>query len=92
MTEITTTELERNLHQVLERVAFHGEELLVVRNHHRIARLGPAPAYQTALEAMADIYRTVPEAPAGDWAEESRSSGFGTRGGTLAELSNPWDS
>jgi hypothetical protein len=70
-----------------------GSEVItpMVRNRHGIARLGPTPARQTALEAMSDLFGCLPEAAAAGWVDEARDGACGTRGGTLDELSNPWD-
>ncbi len=93
MMEITATELARNLRKMLDRVEFKGEELRVVRNSHPIAKIVPSPGRQTALEAMADLYRTLPEPAAAGWLEDSSSEKHGVTGaGTLRELRDPWDS
>lgn len=42
----------------------------------------PAPGRQTALEAMADLYRTLPDSAAEGWAE-------GTRGMLAGEVLPP---
>ncbi len=68
MKTITATELARNLRQVLDRLAI-GEEIEIERNHQRIARLVPGPGKQTAMEAMADLYRTLTPGAASGWAE-----------------------
>lgn len=70
---ITATELARNLRQVLDRLRADGEEVVIERNHEPIGRLVPGPARQTALEAMADLYRTLPAKSAADWLQDSRS-------------------
>lgn len=72
MREITATELSRNLRQILDSVEFMGEELLVVRNNHHIARIIPGSVHLTAMEAMTDIYGTLPEDAATGWLEDSR--------------------
>jgi antitoxin (DNA-binding transcriptional repressor) of toxin-antitoxin stability system len=69
---ITATELARNLRRVLDRVAIEGEEIVIERNREQVARLLPGPARQTALEAMADLYRTLPEDAAATWEADSR--------------------
>ncbi len=87
MTTMTATELARNLKKALDRVAFAGEEILVVRNNQKIARLLPGPATLTALEAMADLYRSLPEDAARDWLADSRMPE------KLAdEMEDPWGS
>ena len=72
MRTITATELARNLRRVLDRLAIEGEEIVIERNREQVARLLPGPARQTALEAMADLYRTLPEDAAATWEADSR--------------------
>jgi len=87
MAIMTATELARNLKKALDRVEFGGEEILVVRNNQKIARLLPGPANMTALEAMADLYRTLPEDAATGWLEESRMPEK-----LAEEMEDPWAS
>lgn len=88
MQTITATELARNLRQVLDRLALGGEDLVVERNQRPIARLMPIPPRQTALEAMADLYRTLPESAGRGWLEDGR-----IQDDTLGEaLRDPWAS
>jgi len=42
-TKITATELSRNLSDVLNRVAYRGEEFVVERNGEVVATVGPPP-------------------------------------------------
>jgi len=80
MKTITATELARNLRRVLDRLAIEGEEVVIERNREQVARLLPGPARQTALEAMADLYRTLPEDAAANWEADSRKGRWkGTR-------------
>jgi antitoxin (DNA-binding transcriptional repressor) of toxin-antitoxin stability system len=88
---ITATELARNLRQVLDRLATEGEEIVVERNREQVARLLPGPARQTALEAMADLYRTLPEDAAATWEADSRRGRW--RGSRLNKgVRDPWGS
>lgn len=73
MRTITATELARNLRQVLDRLRAEGEEVIIERNHEPIARLVPGPGRQNALQAMADLYRTLPAESAAGWQEDARS-------------------
>lgn len=75
MRTITTTELARNLHRILDSVEFRGEKVTVVRNKRATARILPVAPRMTALEAMSDLYRTLPESAAAGWLEDSRTSG-----------------
>jgi antitoxin (DNA-binding transcriptional repressor) of toxin-antitoxin stability system len=61
MKTITATELARNLRRVLDSVVSEGEEIVIERNHEQIARLVAGPGRQNALEAIADLYRTLPD-------------------------------
>jgi antitoxin (DNA-binding transcriptional repressor) of toxin-antitoxin stability system len=97
MQEITVTELACNLQQILETVESTGEEILIVRNQHPIARIVPGVAHLTALEAMADLYQTLPEDAALGWFEDSRqprskAAEAGEAPGYVDEMHDPWDS
>ena len=88
MKTITATDLARNLRTVLDRLAVDREEIVVERNHQPVARLVPGQGRQTALEAMADLYRTLPEDAAHGWMEDGRAG----PGGRLLddEARDPW--
>ena len=88
MKTITATELARNLRQILDRLVADGEEIVVERNHQRVARILPGPGRQTALEAMADLYRTLPDDAAAGWVESGRQA---LGGGRLdKDIRDPW--
>lgn len=90
MKSITATELARNLRQILDVLAVEGEEIVIERNHQQVARLLPGPGRQTALQAMADLYRTLPEQDS-SWEADGRRGPWKTprldRG-----LRDPWAS
>jgi antitoxin (DNA-binding transcriptional repressor) of toxin-antitoxin stability system len=90
MRTITATELARNLRQVLDRLATEPEEIIIERNNRQIGRLLPGPGSMTALEAMADLYRTIPEIAGHDWLQDSRKTDLGET--LAAESRDPWDS
>jgi prevent-host-death family protein len=91
MQTVTATELARNLRRILDRVEHSGEEIVVVRNGDAIARILPGPPHQTALEAMADLFRTLPADAAAGWVEVACGRGRDTGPeGTLLELDDPW--
>lgn len=77
MKVITATELARNLSQVLDKLGPKGEEIIVERNHRQVARIVPGRACQTALEAMADLYQTLPDRAGDDWLADSRAQPVG---------------
>jgi len=88
MRTVTATELARNFRTMFDQVEFKHEELIVIRNNHAVARIVPGPATMTALEAMADIYRTLPEEAGRDWLEDSRRM----EKGLADEMRDPWAS
>ena len=90
MKTITSTELARNLRQILDQLATEGGEIVVERNHRQVARIVGGPGRQTALEAMADLYRTLPEDAASGWKRDSR----GSLGGEQIDggVRDPWAS
>ena len=91
MRTITATELARNLRRVLDRLAIEGEEIVIERNREQVARLLPGLARQTALEAMADLYRTLPEDAAATWEADSRRGRW--KGSRLDKgVRDPWAS
>jgi len=69
---LTVTDFSRNLKATLDLVEFKGEEIVLIRNKHKIARITPGSPHLTALEAMSDLYRTLPEDAAANWEKESR--------------------
>jgi antitoxin (DNA-binding transcriptional repressor) of toxin-antitoxin stability system len=86
MVEMTVTEFAKKLRAVFDRIEHMGEEVVLMRNKHRIARIVPGSPHLTAIEAMGDLYRTLPENAAEGWLEESRTST------TVSEESrNPWE-
>ncbi len=91
MKTITATDLARNLRRVLDRLAIEGEEIVIERNREQVARLLPGPARQTALEAMADLYQTLPEDAAATWEADSRKGRW--KGSRLDKgIRDPWAS
>ena len=91
MRTVTATELARNLRRILDRLAVDGEEIVIERNREQVARLVPGPARQTALESMADLYRTLPEDAAATWEADSRRGRW--RGSRLDKgVRDPWAS
>jgi antitoxin (DNA-binding transcriptional repressor) of toxin-antitoxin stability system len=90
MKTITSTELARNLRQILDQLVIEGGEIVVERNHHQVARLIAGPSHQSALEAMADLYRTLSEDAAHGWQRDSQQ---GLRGESInSGVRDPWAS
>ncbi len=87
MITTTLTDLVRNFHMYLDSVESKREEIVIIRNNQEVARLVPSPTHQTALEAMADVYGTLPEDAAAGWITDSRE---GANGQLDEELRDPW--
>ena len=91
MKTISATELARNLRRVLDRVVADGEEIVIERNHEQIARLVAGPGRQNALEAMADLYHTLPDDVAATWEIDARGARW--KGSKVAKgVRDPWAS
>jgi antitoxin (DNA-binding transcriptional repressor) of toxin-antitoxin stability system len=87
MIEMSVTDFARNLRNVFDRIEHNGEEIILHRNKHRIARIIPGSPHLTAREAMGDLYRTLSDEAGATWLAESRLAD------TLKEESyNPWES
>ena len=86
MKTISSTELARNLKKILDTVEHKGQTVVVVRNGQKIAKITASPAHMDALEAMSDLYRTLPEDAAKDWVKESKSN----EGYLSDEIEDPW--
>lgn len=87
MTIMTATEFAKNIKKTLDRLEFGREEIILVRNNHKIARIIPGSPHLTAIEAMADIHRTLAPEAARDWLTDSRLEGK-----LAAEMRDPWAS
>ena len=83
---MTVTEFVKKLKIVFDRIEYKGEEIVLMRNKHRIARIVPGSPHLTAIEAMGDLYRTLPEDGAEGWLKDSRTAAT-----VLKESRNPWE-
>ena len=52
MAIMTTTEFAKNIKKTLDRLEFGGEEIILVRNKNKIARIIPGSPHLTAIEAL----------------------------------------
>ncbi|MGC1955392.1 MAG: type II toxin-antitoxin system Phd/YefM family antitoxin [Gammaproteobacteria bacterium] len=88
MKTITSTELARNLRQILDQLATEGGEVVIERNRRPVACIVGVTPRQTALQAMADLYRTLPEDAAASWEQDSRLALGGEH--TESGVRDPW--
>lgn len=83
---MTATAVARNFSRVLDELGRGGGEIAIERNQRVVGRLVPGPACQSALEALADLYCTLPEAAAAGWEADAR------RGSFSQTVRDPWRS
>lgn len=88
MRKITATELARNLRAVLDQVRESGESYIVERGGQPVVQVSPTPGAQTAAQALADLYRTLPAEAVEGWMEDARRG----RAALDETLRDPWDS
>ena len=55
MRTLSATEISRNFSHVLDLLEHGGEEIVIIRNKHPVARLIPGAPRMTALEAFGDL-------------------------------------
>lgn len=86
MRTVTATEAARNFSRVLDLLEHGSEEIVVLRNNHPVAKLIPGAPRMTALEALADLYRTLPDEEGAAWLEDARHMDRRLR----KQLRDPW--
>ena len=86
MIEMTVTEFPWNLSTMFDRIEYKHEEILLIHHNHKIARIIPGSLPLTALEAMEDLCRALPEFADKDWLKDSLISGS-----LEEETRDPWD-
>jgi prevent-host-death family protein len=72
MRTVTATEAARNFSRVLDLLEHESEEIVVVRNNQPVAKLVPGAPRMTALQALADLYRTLPDAEGAAWLVDAK--------------------
>ena len=86
MKTISATEMARSFSRVLDSLERGDEEIVVVRNHHPVARLVPGAPRVTALEALADLYRTLDDAEGAGWLRDLKAADQALK----KEVRDPW--
>jgi prevent-host-death family protein len=85
----SATDVARNFSAVLDAVEQEQEEVVLVRNRRRIARIVPEAPQQDALTVFGDLYRTLDDKTAAALGDAIESNPRGRRG-RVSELRNPW--
>lgn len=70
MKVMTATEVSRGFSRLLDRMEDGGEEVVIFRNNHPVAKLVPGAPRMTALEALGDIYATLDDDEGGAWLDD----------------------
>jgi len=89
MKTLSATEVARNFSAVLDSLERTQEEIVLLRNGRRIARLVPEAPRQDALEVFGDLFRTLDDKTAAALSGKMSSARKGSRG-RVSELKNPW--
>jgi antitoxin (DNA-binding transcriptional repressor) of toxin-antitoxin stability system len=85
----SVTDVARNFSAVLDDLERNQEEIVLVRNQRRVARLVPEAAHQDALTVFGDLYRTLDDETADALSATIASHRKGRRG-RVSELRDPW--
>jgi prevent-host-death family protein len=86
MRTLTATEAARNFSRVLDSLERGSEEIVILRNSQPVAKLVPGAHRMTALEALADLHRTLPDAEGAAWLEDAKRMDRKRR----KEVRDPW--
>jgi antitoxin (DNA-binding transcriptional repressor) of toxin-antitoxin stability system len=86
MKTMTATEVARNFRKVLDSLQNGTEEILIIRNNQTVAKLLPGVPKMTALEALSDIYKTIPAQEGDAWLKDVKKGSRKLR----KELRNSW--
>ena len=86
MRTLTSTEVARSFSRLLDSLEHGGEEIVVMRNKHPVARLVAGAARMNAVEALGDIHATLDDAEGTAWLKDIK------RGKRMlaAEARDPW--
>ena len=86
MKTLSASDVARNFSRLLDSLEHGGEEIVVMRNKHPVAKLVPGAARMNAIEALGDIFATLDDAEGDAWLKDI------ARGDRLlvAEARDPW--
>ena len=83
---LTATEVSRNFSRVLDELERGGEEIVVMRGRHPAAKMVPGAQRLTALEALADLHRTLDDETGKAWLEDMER----VERPAVKEMRDPW--
>jgi len=87
MRTLTATTVARSFSRLLDSLEQGGDEIVVTRNKHPVAKLVPGAPHMNAIEALCDIYCTLDDSEGSAWLNDIRS---GERQ-RVAETRDPWE-
>jgi antitoxin (DNA-binding transcriptional repressor) of toxin-antitoxin stability system len=87
MITMTATEVARGLSRILDKMEHGGDEIIIVRNHHPVAKLVPGAPRMNAIEALGDLHGTLDDTEGTSWLLDIR------KGDRMidAEARDPWE-
>ncbi len=88
MTTMNAAELARNIDGVLDQVERQGDEIVITRDDHPVARLVPGVPRMTAMQALADLAGILTADEGRQWLEDARDFGRNAAG----PMRDPWAS
>lgn len=79
--------MARSFSRLLDLLEHAGEEIVVTRNKHAVAKIVPSAPRMNAIKVLGDIYGTLDDQEGSAWLEDIRS-GDRLR---VAEGRDPWE-
>lgn len=86
MKTLSATEISRNFSHVLDELERGGEEIVILRGKHPVAKMVPGAPRLTALQALADLYRTLEDREGRAWLRDIARADRALR----KEMRDPW--
>ena len=86
MRMLSATVVARSLSRLLDSMEHGGEEIVVTRNKHPIAKIVPGAPRLHAIEVLGDIYATLDDAEGGAWLKDMQQD----ERLLAAEARDPW--
>jgi antitoxin (DNA-binding transcriptional repressor) of toxin-antitoxin stability system len=83
---LTATEVSRHFSRVLDELERGGDEVVIVRGKHPVAKMVPGAPRMTALEVLSDLYRTLDDAEGRTWLSDIAGADRPLR----REVRDPW--
>jgi antitoxin (DNA-binding transcriptional repressor) of toxin-antitoxin stability system len=83
---LTATEVSRHFSRVLDELERGGDEIVIVRGKHPVAKMVPGAPRMTALEVLSDLYRTLDDAEGRTWLADIAGADRPLR----REVRDPW--